>query len=200
MRLQGIGEEPGGLNFSARIEEQADRLHQLILDMLQLARVEAGREAFEITDVPVIDAVTASVEYHLSSAESKRISLRIDPPEEAYAVRADREGFRTILDNLLDNAVKYTPSGGTVTVRWHGQEGRVALQVEDNGIGRNSSKRYSQSANAYPSRGISLTERRISLLNSLHEMDVNLEIKDLVSAQGRPAGTRVNFSIPFKND
>jgi two-component system phosphate regulon sensor histidine kinase PhoR len=50
-------------------------------------------------------------------------------------VRADEEGLRTILDNLVGNAVKYTPDGGRVAVRWRRDNERVLLEVEDNGIG-----------------------------------------------------------------
>jgi len=115
-------------------------------------------------------------------------------------VRIPSMMIQPFVENAIKHGLRHKLGPKWLEVRISLEGNRICCCVEDNGIGRNSSKRYSQSANAYPSRGISLTERRISLLNSLHEMDVNLEIKDLVSAQGRPAGTRVNFSIPFKND
>jgi two-component system phosphate regulon sensor histidine kinase PhoR len=56
------------------------------------------------------------------------------PPRDATAL-ADEEGARTILDNLIDNALKYTPAGGRVTVRCRFDEQQVTLEVEDTGIG-----------------------------------------------------------------
>src|SRR5205085_7121105 len=51
------------------------------------------------------------------------------------AAWADEEAVGEILDNLVDNALKYTPPGGRITVRWHGDDGSVCLEVEDTGIG-----------------------------------------------------------------
>jgi two-component system phosphate regulon sensor histidine kinase PhoR len=108
--------------FLGRIEEQADRLHHLILDMLMLARIESDHQAFEITSIDVADAVRACLEAHRQAAEAKHIALAVQPAGGGDGapcrVRADREGFREILDNLIDNAIKYTPEGGTVTVNW----------------------------------------------------------------------------------
>ena len=65
--------------FLARIEEQADRLHQLIMDMLMLARIESDQQPFEIVAVDVAEVVGACLEDHRRSAEAKRISLSAEP-------------------------------------------------------------------------------------------------------------------------
>ncbi len=112
--------------FLGRIEEQADRLHHLILDMLMLARIESDHQAFEITSLDVAEVVRACLENQRPAAEVKRITITAqanDPsPDTLCRVRADREGLREILDNLVDNAIKYTPEGGTVTVAWRREE------------------------------------------------------------------------------
>ncbi|MCC7476549.1 MAG: HAMP domain-containing protein [Pirellulales bacterium] len=114
--------------FLGRIEEQADRLNGLILDMLMLARVESDQQTFEIVSVDVDEVARACVEAQRPAADAKRISLVLEPNGQAGAssrARADREGLREILDNLVDNAIKYTPAGGKVTVAWK-VEGRGA--------------------------------------------------------------------------
>ena len=102
--------------FLGRIEEQADRLHHLIIDMLMLARIESDHQAFEIVPVDVADAVSRHVSKdQRRAAEAKRITLSSAEPGRsgnACRVQADREGLREILDNLVDNAIKYTPEGG----------------------------------------------------------------------------------------
>lgn len=112
--------------FLSRIEEQADRLHHLILDMLMLARIESDDQSFEIVSVDVAEVVRACVENQRRAAEAKRITVVVAPSDmpdgTACRVRADREGFREILDNLVDNAIKYTPEGGTVTIAWRREE------------------------------------------------------------------------------
>jgi two-component system, OmpR family, phosphate regulon sensor histidine kinase PhoR len=112
--------------FLGRIEEQADRLHHLIMDMLMLARIESDHQAFEITSVDVGEVVRACLEAQRPAAEAKRITLAAESngvlAGESCRVRADREGLREILDNLVDNAIKYTPEGGRVTIGWRCRE------------------------------------------------------------------------------
>ena len=129
--------------FLERIAEQTDRLHALILDLLSLARIEAGEEAFEFRAVPVGPAVAACVERHRARATAKNLQLVfIAPPEvdpeniqTAIVAWADEESLNQILDNLVDNAVKYTPASGRIQLRWRSVGENVCVEVEDNGTG-----------------------------------------------------------------
>lgn len=122
--------------FLGQITDQSDRLHDLIMDMLQLARVEAGQEVFDITDVNVADIAQWCVDSLRDKAAAKAIRLIVESAEddEVY-VRADEEGLRTIVGNLVDNAVKYSGKPGDVRVRWQTEGDQVAISVEDHGIG-----------------------------------------------------------------
>jgi two-component system, OmpR family, phosphate regulon sensor histidine kinase PhoR len=135
LRMGAVNDPEHNLNFVHRIEEQAERLHQLILDMLQIARVEAGQEAFDIIDVPLSDLLQECADQFADSAGAKQITLDIEACNELLTARADEEGVRTILNNLVDNAIKYTPAAGRVTVRFLEGEGQVTLEVADTGIG-----------------------------------------------------------------
>jgi two-component system phosphate regulon sensor histidine kinase PhoR len=132
--------------FLERIAEQAERLNYLILDLLSLARIESETEAFTLQAVSLEKVVAACLERHRTLADAKNQLLETQQPPAPVAPAnaagtlpvlawADDEAVRQILDNLVDNALKYTPSGGTIRVRW-GQDGEhVFLQVEDTGIG-----------------------------------------------------------------
>lgn len=135
LRLGAINDAEHNLRFVTCIEEQAERLYQLILDMLHIARIEAGQESFDITDVDVADIVEDCRAHAANKAQLNEIALAVQPPDESLRVRADKDGLRIILENLLDNAVKYTPQGGRVTVDWELQDGAVVLRVKDTGIG-----------------------------------------------------------------
>ena len=135
LRGGAINDQENNLRFVSRIEEQAERLNQLIVDMLHIARVEAGEEAFDITQVGLRSVVDSSVTQYAQSAKQKRIQLVVEPPSHRAIVVADEDGLRTVLDNLLSNAVKYTPEDGTVTIRWRSDAGRCILEVQDTGIG-----------------------------------------------------------------
>lgn len=135
LRMGAVNDKENNLRFISHIEEQAERLHQLIMDMLHIARVESGEEAFDITSVR-FDTVTQScVAQHTESARHKDIDLILEPPPIEVSVRVDEDGLRTILDNLISNAIKYTPNGGKVMVRWRDDGRDVVLEVEDTGLG-----------------------------------------------------------------
>lgn len=120
--------------FVAQIEEQADRLSQLITDLLSLARIEQGRHLMEFQPVPILRVIELCVNEQRRSAESKEIDLRVKQGE-SVAVVADEDGLRQILINLIDNAIKYTPNHGNVSVGWTIAGKMVAVFVQDTGIG-----------------------------------------------------------------
>jgi two-component system phosphate regulon sensor histidine kinase PhoR len=135
LRLGALNDSEHRLSFVERIEEQAERLHQLIVDLLQLARIEAGQQAFQYTDIPLADAARASVDLFASAASTKRISLSVPSEMPSLLVHADAEGLRTILNNLIDNAIKYTGPDGQICVSWAAKGGYAVLSVADTGIG-----------------------------------------------------------------
>ncbi len=136
LRLGALHDPENNERFVSRIEEQAERLNQLILDMLQIARVESGEKAFEITLVSVAKVVDDCIGQFSRHATDKNINLIVDPaPSVNIVVKAEEDGLRTILDNLVSNAIKYTPDGGDVTVRWREHGATVTLEVQDTGIG-----------------------------------------------------------------
>ena len=135
LRNGAMDDREASVKFLGQIEEQAERLHHLILDMLMLARIESDQQAFEIGTVSVADVVGQCLESYRRAAESKRIGLAIVPAQPECFVCADKEGLREILENLIDNAVKYTPEGGQITVRRSADQGVARIEVEDTGIG-----------------------------------------------------------------
>jgi two-component system phosphate regulon sensor histidine kinase PhoR len=124
--------------FLERIAEQAHRLHALILDLLRLARIESETEAFTREELDVETLVRGCLEKHRTLAEGKRHNLEMTPPGNGQApvlAYADEEAVQQILDNLVDNALKYTPEGGAVRVRWDREGDQVLVEVKDTGIG-----------------------------------------------------------------
>jgi two-component system phosphate regulon sensor histidine kinase PhoR len=130
-----INDSQNNLRFVHRIEDQAERLHQLILDLLSLARIESGKEAFEIAPVNIESIVLSCLAEHQAGAESKGVQLITESGESDLKVRADEEGTRQILNNLINNAVNYTPPGGHVKVGWRTEDAMGVLEVSDSGVG-----------------------------------------------------------------
>ncbi|MCG8586393.1 MAG: cell wall metabolism sensor histidine kinase WalK, partial [Pirellulales bacterium] len=134
--LSGAIDEPEhNREFLHRIEEHAERLHALILDLLQLARIESGADVFAVDAVSLGDAVQFCVEEHSDIAQMKNVAIESHQPPALVKVRADAEGLRTILDNLVENAINYTPEGGRVDIRWKSNGAAALIEVADTGVG-----------------------------------------------------------------
>jgi two-component system phosphate regulon sensor histidine kinase PhoR len=133
--IGGAADDPEARDdFLAQINDQSDRLHNLILDLLNLARIESGAAAPEVRPVPLAGAIEQCLVRHRARAEAKGLRLEATGPHEPIAILADDEALDTVLENLVDNALKYTAEGG-VTVRWWDVGGAVGIEVEDTGTG-----------------------------------------------------------------
>jgi two-component system OmpR family sensor kinase len=115
--------------------EEIDRLKRLIDQLLTLARAEAGEIPLK-REVVDLSALTSSVIDQLEPiAVSKAIDLRADVSSLIIVEESDAEWLRRLLLNLLDNALKFTPEGGSVLVRLAARDGQAALEVADSGPG-----------------------------------------------------------------
>ncbi len=120
--------------FLNYIATEAQRLTGIVDALLSVARLEAGDLQVQLTRTDLRDVVTDVV----SSAQREVVNGRrfvIDVPEEPLDAAADREKVRQILTNLVDNAVKYSPQGGTVTVAARRTQDAVQVRVVDEGSG-----------------------------------------------------------------
>lgn len=132
----GAAEDPATREmFLTSIAEQAERLHALILDLLSLARIESGSEIMEFESISLKSMVTRCLNRQRPRAEAKQMKVDVDPSDPDMRVWADEEALIQIIDNLLDNAVKYTQPGGAIRIKWHDAGQNVCFSVSDNGPG-----------------------------------------------------------------
>jgi signal transduction histidine kinase/ActR/RegA family two-component response regulator len=117
------------------VKKAANRLLGLINDLLDVNRMESGHVTLNVEAVVLNEAVHRAVEQVAPSAELRGVELRLDVPLAPVALFADAERLQQIIANLLDNAVKFTAAGGTVTVRINRQGDAVTVSVIDTGIG-----------------------------------------------------------------
>ncbi|MEZ6094211.1 MAG: ATP-binding protein [Pirellulaceae bacterium] len=135
LKMGAIKHPEKGLQFVEQIETQADLLNQQVQDLLTLAKVESGQTIFNIQPVE-IDAVCQScVDSFQDVATSKSIDLKYEPLAAHVKARVDRSELQTILNNLISNAVRYTPNQGTVTVTSYQESRTAVIEVTDTGIG-----------------------------------------------------------------
>jgi two-component system phosphate regulon sensor histidine kinase PhoR len=132
----GAVAEPGtARRFLGKIRTHAERMGALVADLLELSRLEAGERPPQWTRVPPAEAAEDALASFEELARSRGTALALRD-EGAPAVETDAERLRSILDNLLENAIKYTPPGGHVqVVARPGPGGGAVLEVRDDGPG-----------------------------------------------------------------
>jgi len=118
------------------IRHSADHLGSLVEDVLLYRRIQEGRLDFETEAVPLQETAAEVLALHAGRAYEKGITLRNEVPADAPAARFHPQAAKICLTNLVENAVRYTPRGGAVTVRLVPEDGlRLGLEVQDSGPG-----------------------------------------------------------------
>ncbi|MCA9916093.1 MAG: hybrid sensor histidine kinase/response regulator, partial [Anaerolineae bacterium] len=121
-------------DVAAGIEQNARKMQRLITDILDLAQIQIG-EMLNIHVVDVVPLLVRSLQEADIHARNKQIQLHLEAPEHRVPLALDAHYFGRVLDNLVNNAVKYTSEGGEVVVSLQETEDRVFISIEDNGIG-----------------------------------------------------------------
>jgi signal transduction histidine kinase len=133
--LRGQGPERQSLDSGDAIEGAATRMDRLIQDLLDVTRMEGGGLTIERGPVGVMEVTSAAVRVEEPLASSKSLELRVEVEQELPDVLADRDRLLQVLENLMGNAIKVTPPGGSVTVGAARQETAVVFWVRDTGPG-----------------------------------------------------------------
>lgn len=132
-----LGDDPeAAKHFVSQIHDQCKRLERLIADMMTLARAQAGAQHLRPTTVDLDEVIAESIATYAPVAAARRIALTHrhdgDLPSVVFA---DREATLTITNNVIGNAIRYTPEGGAVVASSRTEGGFGVLSVKDNGIG-----------------------------------------------------------------
>ena len=131
-----------GRRFSKLIYEQSMRLNRLTDDLLKLSQIEAGRFMAELRPAafgPILESCIESARILIHS-EQKELTLELEYPPLLPPLYADTRSIEEILQNLLGNAIRYTPGGGRIRVNAAAVDGEMVLSVSDTGIGISSAE------------------------------------------------------------
>ncbi len=121
--------------FLARAQALVKRLEELNNNLLDLSRLEANGHAARETVVDLTELLRQRGEVYASQAEQAGLVFEAELPPAPVLIRADASQVTRAMDNLVDNACKFTPQGGTVRVALSQQDGQVVFSVADTGIG-----------------------------------------------------------------
>ncbi|MBA4370196.1 MAG: hypothetical protein C0418_01280 [Coriobacteriaceae bacterium] len=121
--------------FLTIVQENSDRLVSLINDLLDISRIESGRIHLKLEPIDVADLMADVADTFRIAAESAGISLEMKSARGLPRAKGDRDRVGQVLMNLVSNAIKYSPGGGSVTMSAARRADSVVLEVKDTGMG-----------------------------------------------------------------
>ena len=116
-------------------EQEVDQMTDLMADLIEVGELETGRREMKLERIRPLDALRDAVARHRDEAHKKKIDLNIRAFEDLPPVLADRRAMRSILDNLLTNALHFTPPGGSILVEATETKEAIQFFVRDTGRG-----------------------------------------------------------------
>ena len=196
--IQGAKDSPELKDeFLKDIEIEIERLHQLVNNLLDLSRYEAGRESLTIVKMNLIKVVNDAYNtvYPLASQRNVRLDVNWDDIEDIKNIIADKLRIHQILVNLLTNAIKFTPSGGNVSINVQKKDGFTEFKIADTGIGIPEEaqkhifdKFFKVERPEVQIRGSGLGLTIVKHAVKLHKGSIHIE--------SRPGNTIITFTIP----
>jgi len=120
--------------FVRRIQSSVNSITTLVNDLLDLGRLEAGFDSRK--DLVAMDGILRyTLDNYFNQIKDKRLKVTVDVPQTLLPVLGNPIRLRQMLDNLIGNAIKYTPEGGSVSIRMNVEEDQLITAVKDSGIG-----------------------------------------------------------------
>jgi signal transduction histidine kinase/HAMP domain-containing protein len=173
-------------------EQEAEQLDDLMADLIEVGELETGRREMKFERLKPADVLRDAVTRHEEQACEKKIDMQIKAFADMAYVKADRRALRSILDNLLENALRYTPENGTIVLEATEIKDGVQFFVRDNGRGIEAERlpgifgRFSSGSDQGTGLGLALARRLVESLGGQIAVESKLG-----------SGTTFSFTLPF---
>ena len=182
-----------------KIMENGDQLVEMIGDFLDVSKLESGRISLTLEEVDLEKLLSAAFDNHYLLAQNKRIVLRKNVNPSTCLIQADARLLEQVVNNLLSNALKFTPAGGEIQLGSAGDESNAKVWVRDTGIGIAADEmgylfeKYKQTASGKTSnqKGTGLGLVICKMIVEAHGGRIWVE-----SAEGK--GTTFAFTLPYR--
>jgi signal transduction histidine kinase len=175
-------------------EEEAEALNDLMADLIEVAELDTGHRELKIERLRPIDVLQEAHDRWIEEADVKRVEIEVRAFADLSHINADRRALRSIFDNLLSNAIRYTPAEGSILLRAEEMKDRVQFFVRDSGRGIEAERlpqifgRFDTSSGAGEGTGLGL-----ALVRRLVEA-----LGGQVAVESRlGAGTTFSFTVPM---
>ena len=130
-----VNDPEAAARFLNLMEESIETMSQLVEELLELSRTQSGKVPLQIKPVPLSSIIEPAVDRLLPQAERVNLSLNYNIPRFLPMVMADTERINAVITNLLHNAIKFTPPGGSISVSAEEKDGFIIVSITDTGIG-----------------------------------------------------------------
>ena len=130
-----LKEKKRAKDFLRRINGEIDRMTAMVNELMELSRIESEQSGLQHAPLDLHPFIDALREEHYERTEKRKIALEVAIPEYLPQVRGDEEKLRQVFDNLLSNALKFTPEDGRISLSAQQENGKVCLRVADTGVG-----------------------------------------------------------------
>ncbi|MBI3542522.1 MAG: HAMP domain-containing histidine kinase [Deltaproteobacteria bacterium] len=180
--------------------QESDRLARLCNDLLDTARIDSGCFEVYLSEFQVASAIEEAVARYRGRVERHQFVFEAARPEAgALVVRADRERTMHVLDNLLNNAIRFSPGGGEITVSLSVRRSKCSITVRDRGLGipgdrlKGIFKRYYQAHQSGLKGPCGLGLGLYVCRESVRRMGGNIRVK----SEGDGQGSEFTFTLPL---
>ena len=130
-----LKEKKRAKDFLRRINSEIDRMSAMVNELMELSRLESEQASLQFAPLDLHPFIADLDEDHRERSEERKITFDVTLPKHLPHVRGDEEKLRQVFDNLLNNAVKFTPEDGRISLTAQQENGKVCLRVTDTGVG-----------------------------------------------------------------
>lgn len=183
------------------INQETGRLERMVGDLLSVAEIEAGSLKVSRDDVRLDQLLHEMVADYQSQAKEKDITLSLNLPPKLPVIQGDRDKLMVAVQNLLGNALKYTPDGGQVTVHAEAEKGKFVVEVSDTGIGIASEdidRIFEKFCRAHDKRVTKITGSGLGL--ALAREIARLHGGDIIAQSQLDQGSTFTLTLPVAAD
>ena len=130
-----LKEKKRAKDFLRRIDSEVDRMTAMVNELMELSRIESEQSGLQHAPLDLHPFINALRAEHYERTEKRKIAFDVAVPDYLPRVRGDEEKLRQVFDNLLSNALKFTPEDGRISLSAQQENGKVCLRVADTGVG-----------------------------------------------------------------
>jgi signal transduction histidine kinase len=126
--------EPSRENFEI-IREESERLEKLVIDLRTLSLADAGELSVEFHPVDINDLISGIQSHYLHQFNQKRVALDLKTAPGILQAKLDPDRIAQVINNILENALRYTPEGGVVSIETQTTNDKIRVVIQDSGAG-----------------------------------------------------------------